>query len=551
MSAQPKSRRNVIGLTDSNLENGIPLDEMALDEITGESMGDLEWFGQEDEVKENDDSANIKELPSNLKKPALFRNESKSTKMFTGSSTRLSPVPQSLKKILAASSASTKRRPQSASVKRGQRKDGRGSVWVGQPNKTVSSRRRPASSSGSRRGKHTIIRKMPRRVEEGQRWKRPFDTSLPHVTSQRKVESSRTYIAGENAARKERRRPRVSRLAATGGAGRTTKEKLHIIGCVYDRDNILQKRTMRKKKIRPRSAGVVRAQHHNTRGTTAVLAVKKKKKGQRKKKIKRNGHDNSTSRRANKTRPAARLGEKETKTKASDLYVTEEKEELEFEDAAAERRLRDESAEENEDENEDKETVLGGLKRTDIDLRLQELRQKMKSFDNEDDPFLDGDKVSLMDELDENVTYDDDFEGLPIAAINDENQQQMGKVEEIEDSPFRIDGLAEIDPLVDLIATKYGGMETKDIHDGDEVPLLPKETANVLGLSPRETEFLAGVIHKDIGMRAEEPKLPTHFAEKLEVDYLDAHKVETSEQVDAAVVCEFSPLSSSYAVVLD
>ena len=73
----------------------------------------------------------------------------------------------------------------------------------------------------------------------------------------------------------------------------------------------------------------------------------------------------------------------------------------------------------------------------------------------------------------------------------------------------------------------------------------------MLGLSPRETEFLAGVIHKDIGMRAEEPKLPTHFAEKLEVDYLDAHKVETSEQVDAAVVCEFSPLSSSYAVVLD
>ena len=84
-----------------------------------------------------------------------------------------------------------------------------------------------------------------------------------------------------------------------------------------------------------------------------------------------------------------------------------------------------------------------------------------------------------------------------------------------------------------MIATKYGGVETKDIHKEEVVStLLPKETADLLGLSPRETEVLAGVIHKDFGMHMEEPLLPTTFSEKVDVGRLDAHEVKNkSEQI--------------------
>ena len=63
------------------VENGIHLDDMAFEEIAGESMGDLEWINQSDEGKENDDNTNTNTLPSNLKKPALVRNKSKSSKI--------------------------------------------------------------------------------------------------------------------------------------------------------------------------------------------------------------------------------------------------------------------------------------------------------------------------------------------------------------------------------------------------------------------------------------------------------------------------------------
>ena len=78
-----------------------------------------------------------------------------------------------------------------------------------------------------------------------------IQSSCCHVSNN--IKKFKTYIDGEAAMTKERRKPRAKRLAATGGAGRTTKEKLYIIGCVYD-VTIFCRREDRVGKSRPKSA---------------------------------------------------------------------------------------------------------------------------------------------------------------------------------------------------------------------------------------------------------------------------------------------------------
>ena len=105
----------------------------------------------------------------------------------------------------------------------------------------------------------TLVRKEPREEKEGDWWRQPLAPVVPLTPANNVVLAN-----GEQAAKKERSKPQRQSLANTGGAGRNNKEKLNIIGKLYDqnetrrqgifensrRKSQLQKKKMKRKKKR-------------------------------------------------------------------------------------------------------------------------------------------------------------------------------------------------------------------------------------------------------------------------------------------------------------
>ena len=275
-----------------------------------------------------------------------------------------------------------------------------------------------------------------------------FDTTLPAVMS-RTISRSLRHILMAAVATKERRKPRFKRLAATGGAGRTTKEKLYIIGCVYDRNDTLQKRGPRRKKSRPKSAGVIRSQVMNS--------VRKRSKQSTRKTTK------SVTRRK-RTRKQIKMERKvSTNVLEKELGpISKSPRSYESKDIDSEERA-----------GEEETTVLGDLKKKDIDSRLQQLRQKMNSFEKEED----GDNLGFSEEKD----YEsDDFD--PPIEIQGEflppSRAVEDFMEEIEDSPFQRDGMGL---LVDYISSAHAAAEIQESAGALEpAPILEQGTINKL-----------------------------------------------------------------------
>ena len=170
---------------------------------------------------------------------------------------------------------------------------------------------------------------------------------------------------------------------------------------------------------------------------------------------------------------------------------------------------------------EEETTVLGDLKKKDIDSVCSNFA-KDESFEKEED----GDNLGFSEEKD----YEsDDFD--PPIEIQGEflppSRAVEDFMEEIEDSPFQRDGMGL---LVDYISSAHAAAEIQESAGALEpAPILEQGTINKLGLSPRESEFLANVITKDLNANEENasPRTLTTMSRAI-TNVQDGEKLESS-----------------------